>query len=180
VSQDPGVFDRDFDNPYEAPKASKPPGPPSFSTGQRYTGYAGFWVRLLALIIDNIILGIGGFAVMMLAGVAIAAISNNDPENPVVLAIVLLLYLLVIIGQFAYFALLESSTSQATLGKMAMGLKVTDVYGRRLSFGQAMGRTLGKILSGLILYIGFLMAAFDDRKQGLHDKIASTLVMKTR
>ena len=71
-------------------------------------------------------------------------------------------------------------SSQATLGKMALGLKVTDVHGRRLTFGNALGRSLAKILSGLILAIGYIMAAFDDRKQGLHDKMASTLVMKTR
>jgi len=77
-----------------------------------------------------------------------------------------------------YSAGLESSVKQATLGKMALGMRVTDLAGRRISFGRATGRHFAKILSVLILGIGFLMVAFSEKKQGLHDKVAETLVMR--
>jgi uncharacterized RDD family membrane protein YckC len=82
------------------------------------------------------------------------------------------------VAQWLYFALLESSSKQATVGKMALGIRVTDLDGRRITFGRATGRHFGKILSGLILGIGFLMAAFTERKQALHDMLAGTLVVR--
>jgi uncharacterized RDD family membrane protein YckC len=72
---------------------------------------------------------------------------------------------------------MESSTSQATIGKMLMGIKVTDMNGHRISFARASGRFFGKALSKLIVYIGFIMAAFTEKKQGLHDILAKTLVI---
>jgi uncharacterized RDD family membrane protein YckC len=80
--------------------------------------------------------------------------------------------------QWLYFALMESSAHQATLGKMALGIIVTDMQGQRLTFGRATGRFFAKILSGCMIYIGFIMAAFTERKQALHDMIASTLVVR--
>ncbi len=79
-----------------------------------------------------------------------------------------------------YYALFESSSKQATLGKMALGIVVTDIDGNRISFGRANARFWSKIISGMILGIGFLMAAFTEKKQGLHDMIAGTLVIKKR
>ena len=79
---------------------------------------------------------------------------------------------------FLYFPVMESSAWQATVGKRAVGIIVTDLDGRRIGFVKALGRTLGKILSGLIIYIGYIMIAFTDRKQGLHDILAGTLVIK--
>lgn len=77
-----------------------------------------------------------------------------------------------------YFASLESSARQATLGKSAMGLVVTGTNGNRISFLRATGRYFAKWLSAIILLIGFIMAAFTARKQALHDILASTLVLK--
>ena len=77
-----------------------------------------------------------------------------------------------------YFALLESSTRQATLGKQALGLYVTDTEGQRLSFVKATLRYFGKIISSLTIGIGYIMAAFTARKQALHDFIAGTLVLR--
>jgi hypothetical protein len=85
--------------------------------------------------------------------------------------------LLSIIAMWLYFALMESSPRMATLGKMAVGLVVTDADGQRIGFGRASARFFGKILSGLVFAIGFLMAGFTARKQGLHDMLASTLVL---
>jgi len=77
-----------------------------------------------------------------------------------------------------YSAILESSSKQATLGKMALGLTVTDTKTQRIGFGQASGRYFAKYISFLILCVGFMMAGFTKRKQGLHDLIASTLVLR--
>ena len=75
-----------------------------------------------------------------------------------------------------YYAGMESSSRQATIGKSIMGIYVTDLDGQRISFLRATGRYFAKILSALILMIGFIMAAFTARKQALHDMIAGTLV----
>ena len=80
-------------------------------------------------------------------------------------------------AQWLYFALMESSSKQATLGKMALGIIVTDLNGNRLSFGRATGRYFGKIISGAILMIGYIMAGFTEKKQALHDIIAGCLVV---
>jgi uncharacterized RDD family membrane protein YckC len=77
-----------------------------------------------------------------------------------------------------YYASMESSSWQATLGKKILGLKVTDLAGNRISFARASGRFFGKILSGMILGIGFLMAGFTQRKQALHDILAGCLVLR--
>ena len=76
-----------------------------------------------------------------------------------------------------YFALQESSESQATIGKRAMNIYVTDLQGRRISFGQATGRHFSRILSGFFA-IGYIMVAFTEKRQGLHDLIANTLVKR--
>jgi len=77
-----------------------------------------------------------------------------------------------------YHAILESSPVQASLGKMALGIRVTDMNGDRISFGRATGRHFAKILSGLLLLIGYIMAGFTEKKQALHDIMASCLVVK--
>jgi len=76
-----------------------------------------------------------------------------------------------------YYSYMESSKYQATLGKMALGIKVTNIQGAAINFPKALLRNLSKYLSMFILYIGYIMIIFDDRKQGLHDKIADTLVV---
>jgi uncharacterized RDD family membrane protein YckC len=72
---------------------------------------------------------------------------------------------------------MESSSKQATLGKLALGIVVTDLNGNRISFGRATGRYFGKIVSGMIFAIGYIMAGFTEKKQALHDMIASCLVV---
>ena len=81
-------------------------------------------------------------------------------------------------ASWLYFALMESSEMQATVGKMALGLYVTDLEGRRVSFGKATARFFGKILSTMTLGIGYIMAGFTVRKQALHDLIAGCLVLR--
>lgn len=165
-------------NPYAAPKTR--PAPFMEVEGQPFIGYAGFWRRVGAYILDTILVQVvtvaAGFAVGILLGIVGAATGNKDLVQEVAGR------LMAPVGFFiaiAYYAGLESSSWQATLGKQALGIKVTDLEGRRISFGRAVGRLFGKIPSGLILGIGFLMVAFTERKQGLHDMMADTLVVKT-
>jgi uncharacterized RDD family membrane protein YckC len=102
-------------------------------------------------------------------GLSASAEVTADP-TPLAIAIV-------IIAEWLYFAGLESSTMQATVGKMALGVRVTGLDGGRIGFGRATCRLLAKIVSGLILYIGFIMAGFTARKQALHDMMCGTLVV---
>ncbi len=81
---------------------------------------------------------------------------------------------------FFYFTILESSRWQGTLGKLALGIKVTDIQGRRISFARAVLRNLGKIASMVILFMGFFMVLMTPRKQALHDMIGGTLVLRAR
>ncbi len=85
-------------------------------------------------------------------------------------------YVLMIMG-WLYFSIHESSSRQATQGKALFGIKVTDTFGNRISFLRATGRYFAKYLSMIIVFVGFVMAAFTARKQALHDLIASTLVL---
>jgi uncharacterized RDD family membrane protein YckC len=82
------------------------------------------------------------------------------------------------VAGWLYFALMESSAKGATLGKMALGLRVTDLSGNRISFGRATGRYFGKIVSGMIFSIGYIMAGFTQQKQALHDIMAGCLVVR--
>jgi uncharacterized RDD family membrane protein YckC len=134
--------------------------------------YAGFWRRVVAAILDGFVLGIVTVPLSLALGAGDDIGSNSGMYySPAASS------LLTALG-WLYAALMESSSKQATLGKMAMGIIVTDLEGRRIGFGKATGRHFAKILSALIFGIGFLMVAFTQRKQGLHDILAGTLVVK--
>ena len=135
--------------------------------------HAGFWRRTAAYVIDYFITFIASWVLGFVAGFLLVATQGAGGAS----SATLVGGLLGLIFGWLYFALQESSAQQATLGKRAMGIKVTDGTGRRIGFGRATGRFFGKILSGLILSIGFLLAGWTARKQALHDMIASTLVV---
>ena len=140
--------------------------------------YVGFWWRVLASIIDSIVTGIGGAIIGgVIGGVMGLTLGASDS---VLMVIELIGNIVGIIIGWLYSALLESSVHQATLGKMAIGVRVTDLNGGRISFARATGRHFAKILSAIILLIGFIMVAFTEKRQGLHDMIAGTLVVKGR
>jgi uncharacterized RDD family membrane protein YckC len=86
--------------------------------------------------------------------------------------------ILLIFGSWLYEAFMESSSYQATLGKMIFGMKVTDLNGNRISFERATGRHFAKWLSAITLFIGYIMVGLTERKQGLHDLVAGTLVRR--
>ena len=151
-----------------------PPPPPVWDAqpaGVGQVAYGGFWIRFVAYIIDAIVLTIVGSVLASIFGVSWETDwEHYDPTFNLVS---------LVIG-WLYFALLESSERGATLGKMALGLRVVTGNGQRLSFMNATGRYFAKILSAIIFCIGFIMIAFTDKKRGLHDMIADTLVIKVR
>lgn len=127
--------------------------------------YAGFWRRVGAGLLDGLLVGVVSSVIWVIfilwAGVVGLVVGYIAAE---------------ILG-WLYYALMESSSRQATLGKMALGIIVTDTEGQRVSFARATGRHFGKIISGIILDIGYIMIAFTAKKQGLHDIMASCLVV---
>ena len=145
--------------------------------------YAGFWRRVLASILDGLIVGAAWSVVyysLVAAGVVhIPEVDESDlePYYRWMISYMLISNGVVFLLQTLYFSLMESSSKQATLGKMALGIIVTDDDGKRISLGRAVGRNLGKIVSQIILFIGFIMIAFTAKKQGLHDIMASCLVV---
>ena len=140
--------------------------------------YAGFWHRFAAYLIDTIIMTLVLVPLGAVIGVLIAATSEGDIENSPVwpLASFLIRGVSLALG-WLYFGLMESSSWQGTLGKRLLGLRVTDMDGNRIGFGKATGRYFGKILSSLICLVGFIMAAFSEKRQALHDMMAGTLVL---
>lgn len=145
--------------------------------------YGGFWIRLLAYLIDRFVVGAAFSPIAIYFGLRLAAQLNqyryhHDAQLGDIFHFVGIIVPLAFIVQWLYEAFLTSSSWQATVGKRVLNLKVTDEAGNRISFERATGRFFAKILSGLILAIGFIMIAFTARKQGLHDMIAETLVMK--
>jgi uncharacterized RDD family membrane protein YckC len=147
--------------------------------------YAGFWIRFVAILLDGIILSIVlspfSFAIFGAMGVSARIAQNSDdPERAMALLFPAIMFIVAIsiVGKWLYEALLTSSSKQATIGKMACGLRVTDLQGQRLTFARASGRFFAKYVSGLTLCIGYIIAGFTERKQALHDFIAGTYVLK--
>lgn len=152
--------------------------------------YAGFWLRFVAYIIDSFILQFVGFilALPFVGAIIFSAFRIASTESEFnqetlmgitgIVGAVFTLILLTTVAGWLYFALMESSKTQGTLGKMALGLKVTDMEGNRIGFGRATGRYFGKIISRMIIYIGYIMAGLTEKKQALHDMMAGCLVVR--
>jgi uncharacterized RDD family membrane protein YckC len=151
--------------------------------------YAGFWLRFVAAFIDGIVLWIPLLPIFLL--VFLGSFRNlSNARDPVALRAILgpkvaFILLVCAVGSWLYWGLMESSAWQATLGKKALGLLVTDVEGNRISFGRASGRfCAGRLVSafpylgGLYFCIDCLCIAFTGKKQALHDMAAGTLVMR--
>ena len=158
---------------------------PNTSGATLPTRYATFGERFLAQIIDGFVQAffIYGFMGVVLVFVALEG-GGEDEFGPEDLIkgfqgpLLLVFYAISFSIRWLYEAVLTSSSWQATLGKRAMGLVVTDTYGARLSFGKSLARTMSKVLSELICYIGYLMMLNSDKKQTLHDRIVETIVLK--
>jgi uncharacterized RDD family membrane protein YckC len=143
--------------------------------------YAGFWIRFVAYVIDLIILGFVQAIIMiplaMLGfGSAFSLSQGNIPNFGAIMAaysVIILVSVAISITYEVYFI----SKKGATLGKMALGLKVLRSENRPISVGLAVGRYLSKIISGMIFYVGFMMAGWDEQKRALHDRICDTRVI---
>ena len=143
--------------------------------------YGGFWIRVVAAVMDWLIVSVvvSPVAWIMILMIHVAGGAVRMPDVGVGLVRGIVVQTLFFCAFWIYEAAMESSSRQATLGKMALGLKVTDEQGQRISFARATARYFSKIVSGMILFIGYIMAGFTARKQALHDMIAGTLVTRT-
>ena len=130
--------------------------------------YAGFWIRFLAYFIDGIILSVA-FSILSYATGSNIQSYNSISSPGSFLGLILTI---------AYFVYFETSDKQATIGKFIFDMKVVKEDGSKLTAKDSAIRYFSKILSAIILFIGFIMAGFDDKKQALHDKIAHTYVVR--
>lgn len=156
-------------NPYAPPASNVVVSQTNPSLGEQ----PGFWMRVGAHIIDSILMNILSAGLGFVLGLTMVAMQVKDTG------------IIEIAGggvgllvSWLYYALMESSAKQATLGKMALGIVVTDLNGQRISFGRATGRYFGQIVSALTLCIGFMMCGWTERKQCLHDMMAGCLLYR--
>lgn len=165
--------------PPQSPVAQAAPAAYRVPTAQ--VRYGGFWIRFVAVIVDALVVGIfvSPISAMIALAIGVAGGVVAMPTIGIHLVRGIVGFAFSACANWIYEAAMESSSKQATLGKMALGLKVTDLEGRRISFARATGRHFAKLLSGMILLVGFIMAGFTERKQALHDMIAGTLVQRT-
>jgi uncharacterized RDD family membrane protein YckC len=156
------------------------PSAPAFAQA-RPVRYAGFWRRFVAMIIDGLVFSPIFLIFLATSGIFGAILQPGGGREAMAAALlgvgILAAMLALFAGSWLYHTLMESSRYQATLGKMALGIIVTDLNGNRISFARANGRFFGKWISGMTMNIGYLMAAFTEKKQALHDMLASCLVV---
>ena len=178
------------------PAANYPPVAPYVAApvvyGQPSVQFAGFWLRVVAYLIDGVIMGLGFMALFIpfavMTGLTAALGSMHPGEDPRDVGALLggtfflgliTVVALAILGGWLYHAKMESSSWQATLGKKALNLRVTDMAGARVTFGRATGRHFAKLITGLIpLGVGFALAGLTERRQALHDMLAGCLVLR--
>ena len=145
-----------------------------------YSGFGGFWERFLAYCIDSAILTLGSVVVGFLGAffigfiLALMGMEIEEMED----FFVVLYYILAFVLSWLYFTIMESSKLQSTLGKKICNLVVTDTSGNRITYARANARFWSKFISGAIFAVGYIMAAFTEKHQALHDMIAETLVVK--
>ena len=172
------------DRPARAPAGNAPAV--AFATRMEY---GGFWLRFVAYLIDSVVMALGIVLVLIplifLTGLG-ALLSQIHPQEELgdagILLIIGLIFLFATVSlavTWLYHALMESSEWQATVGKKALGLVVTDTAGQRVSFGRASGRHFAKIVTNMVpAFIGYIMAGFTEKKQALHDMIAGCLILR--
>lgn len=151
--------------------------------------YGGFWLRFLAYLIDGAVIMIGvcvvAIPLFFLTGLG-AFLTQIHPEEDwnergplVIFAAIFFFATVSLVVTWLYHALMESSEWQATVGKKVLGLVVTDMAGRRVTFWRATGRHFSKIVTNMVpLFIGYILAGFTEKKQALHDMIAGCLILQ--
>ena len=181
-----------YQSPPSTPSVYSPPAAPGQYAAPQYQGpqprYAGFWIRLVARLLDGLIVGIpfgilfGVFAVASGVFANNTSSSNQDSQNAAAAAVFgggfLLLYLLALVLQVGYWIYFWG-TSGATLGMRLLHLKVVDAdTGGPIGYARATVRFLMSIVNSWACYIGWIWVAFDPRKQGWHDKVANSVVLQ--
>lgn len=182
VSNTAGVSSPVLTANYATAVAPVPPAIPVLPEGS----YGGFWLRVVAYLVDQLLLGAATLPFLFLlvpsfSRVTREAEANQQPGPEVIFPILASMSLFLAIAfcaSWLYEALLTSSSWQGTVGKRILRLKVTDDFGNKISFGRATARFFAKILSGWVMYVGFIMVAFMERKRGLHDVICNTQVLR--
>jgi uncharacterized RDD family membrane protein YckC len=145
--------------------------------------FAGFWNRFGGYLIDAIILSVItiviSFFIGVLYGISMYSSRSHYSNNSdlALTGLTIIIYFIAFLIALFYFSIQESSVHQATFGKRAVGVIVTDYQGNRISFGRAVGRFFGRIVVLFTLGIGYIIIGFTEKKQGLHDYIASTYVV---
>ena len=140
--------------------------------------HVGFLIRLVAYIIDAIILAIDQGILMAIFGLSSFMTQSGGGSQVSIGALQIIGFILILVWDIGYFVYFWSSSGQ-TPGKMIMGIKVVSVDGGPVSVGKAIVRLIGYAISGIVIYLGFLWIIWDKEKQGWHDKIAGTYVVKT-
>jgi len=176
-------------SPYAAPSSTLSVGDGTVASSGDEIVYAGFWKRVAANVIDGLLVNAVSFALMMIVGpifgisaIAMLGIPEGGWANPDMAAVGFtaaeaIVQLALMALTMAYFAWFHSSHNMATLGKMAVGIKVVRPDGTPITLARGIGRYFAFMLSSFTLGIGLLMAAFTGRKQALHDMICDTLVV---
>jgi len=162
--------------PFGAPEPVAPPAAALI--------YAGFWRRLWAAFLDGVVLWALSvpFIIMWLLPLTNVNMEQYEglpsDQQMEIFGACLLYWLVTTLMEFLYFGLFESSRRRATLGRIALGIQVTDVHGNRIGLGRAFLRRIARVLSVFTFGIGFLVSLFSKRRQTLHDLLAGTLVVR--
>ncbi len=158
--------------------------------------YAGFWIRFVAITIDGFILGLPMALAMIyeplykvITSIPILGFEEGsenyhffshfllDKFLPNYFRYVVIITIVFFIISILYFGILTSTKMQGTVGKLLLGIKVVGRDGDRISFGRAIGRYFASMVSSF-MYVGYILAAFNEKKQTLHDYVANTFVVK--
>jgi uncharacterized RDD family membrane protein YckC len=180
--QDQSSSNKDVSNEKNAappkPSSSHAVIPPLARQEEPTIQYAGFWKRVAAWLIDQIIGLLGMLPIIFILSRLL--IPTRGDGGYIEAQLNGLSTSVGIIFSWIYYALMESSSHQGTVGKIVLGIKVTDMNGNRIGFGKATGRHFGKIISVIILFAGFIMVASTKKKQGLHDIMSGCLIVNRR
>jgi len=164
-SEETALPQQGADVPGSMPSVAGPPG--------AELEYAGFWRRLAAFVLDVAAVLLIGFVFAIIIPILLAPLVGLPSDLQIVIAIALFWAIV----PWLYWAVMESSSRQATLGKSYLDIIVTDSNGQRISFVRASARYWAKVPSALLLLAGFIMAGFTSKKQALHDVITGSLLL---
>ena len=139
--------------------------------------YAGFWIRLVARLIDNTITSVAGYIFQIPLLIIVARMGKQNAADMPVLLGTAAIAVVLSLGAAAYYEAWFLVKKGATPGKMILGLKVIRARGGTFTWGLAIGRYFAYVMSGLLLYFGYIMAGWDEEKRSLHDRVCDTRVV---